>query len=74
MAEASAAETSDHHSLPYSIQCCSEGNEEQVMAQLVVVTYKGVELRDKREELVTGKENFIPDNFLDSKRQGTIAE
>ena len=69
-----AAESSDCHSLPYSVQCCSEGNEEQAASQLVVVPYKVVELRDKREELVTGKENFIPLRFLDSKRQGSIAK
>ena len=66
-----AAETSDRPFLP---QCCSEGNEEQGASQLVVVPYKVVELRDEREELVTGKQNFIPLHFLDSKRQGSIAK
>ena len=66
-----AADISDRHSLP---QCCSEGNEEQAASQLVMVPYKVVELRDECGELVTGKENFIPLQFLGSKRQGSIAK
>ena len=65
-------ETSDCHSLPnYPIQCSSAGNEGHASSQIVVVAYKMVELKDKREELVIGKENFIPLHFLDSKTQNT---
>ena len=69
MDKSSVVETSDSHTLPCSIRCCSELNEVPTASQLVVATYKvAVEWKDKQGELVTGKERFIPLHFSDSKR------
>ena len=74
MSESPAAGTNDCHILPCSVQCTSEVNKAPVTSQLVVVTYKTVQKKDNQEELVTGKENFIPLHFSDSKRHKSLAK
>ena len=74
MSKPPEVETDDCHTVPYSIQCCSELNEVLVASQLVVATYKVVEWKNKQGELVTGKENFIPLHFSDSKRHKSLAK
>ena len=74
MSKPSVVGANDFHTLPYSVQCCSELNQVPAASQLVVVTYKVVELKDKQEELVTGKENFILFHFSESKRHKSLAK
>jgi len=79
MASVPTVETNDSNTLPYSIQCssdlphpteCCEVNELPAASQLVVVTWKVMELKDKQSELVTGKDHFIPSDF---KRHWNLA-
>ena len=84
MASVPTVETNDSNTLPYSIQCssdlphptecCGEVNGLPVASQLIVVTWKVVELKDKQGELVTGKNHFIPLDFSDFKRHWNLAK
>ena len=75
MASVPTVETNDSQTLPNSIQrssdlphlieCCSEVNEQPVASQLVVVTWKAIERKDRQGELVVGKDHLIPFYFSD---------
>ena len=57
----------DHSTLSTSVQCCSEAEVPPAASELVVITYKVVEINDGQTELVIGNEIFVPLDFSDSE-------